>query len=262
MDLELINKVALVTAASRGLGYACAMALAAEGANVAICSRSKTRVRAAASRISKATGSEVIGVQADLTREDQLPLLVREVEKVFGPIDIFVFNTGNPPAGDFTSASDKDWALGFSLCLRPPIVLCRLILPKMRMRKFGRIIFLSSIFAQEPDKGYVVSSTFRAGLGALSKCLGREAGQDGVSVNLVCPGYFDTPLLHELARKHAKTLGKSSERVLSDWGKLSPARRLGSPAHLGALVALLASSQGSYIQGAAVPIDGGALHGL
>lgn len=262
MDLELTNKVALVTAASRGLGYACAMALAAEGAHVAICSRSKTRVRAAASRISKTTGSKVIGIQTDLTREEQLPRLVREVENVLGPIDIFVFNTGNPPAGDFASSADKDWVLGVSLCLRPPIVLCRLILPKMRKRKFGRIIFLSSIFAQEPDKGYVVSSTLRAGLGALSKCLAREAGQDGVSVNLVCPGYFDTPLLQELAGKHARALGKSSERVLSDWGKLSPAGRLGNPAHLGALVALLASPQGAYIQGAALPIDGGALHSV
>ncbi len=261
MDLGLANKVALVTAASRGLGYACAMALATEGAHVAICSRSKTRVRAAASRISKATGSKVIGIQTDLTREEQLPRLVREVEKVLGSIDIFVFNTGNPPAGDFASASDKDWALGFSLCLRAPIVLCRLILPKMRKRTFGRIIFLSSIFAQEPDKGYVVSSTLRAGLGALSKCLAREAGQDGVSVNLVCPGYFDTPLLHELARKQAKKLGKSSKQVLLEWGKLSPAGQLGTPSHLGALVALLASSQAGYIQGAAVPIDGGALHG-
>lgn len=259
MDLGLTNKVALVTAASRGLGYACAMALAAEGAHVAICSRSKARVQTAAARIVKATGSKVIGIQTDLTREEHLPRLVRSVEKVLGPIDIFVFNTGNPPAGTFAQASDKDWTLGFALCVRSPIVLCRRILPGMRKRKFGRIIFLSSIFAQEPDEGYVVSSTLRAGLGALSKCLARGAGRDGVSVNTVCAGYFDTPLLRGVAQKQSASSKKTAKELLSEWGRLAPIGRLGDPAEIGRLVVLLASPLTGYIQGATVPIDGGLL---
>ena len=261
MELGLTNRVALVTAASRGLGYACAMALAQEGARVAICSRSKTRIHAAASSIAKATGSRVIGIQTDLTKEEQLPQLVRHVESTLGSIEILISNTGNPPSGRFAITSDKAWALGTALCLRPPIVLCRHVLPGMRKRKSGRIIFISSTFALEPDEGYIVSSTMRAALGAFSKCLAREAGPDGVSVNVVCPGYCDTPLLRSLAQRHAVTLKKPFADILSAWAHLAPAGRLGRASDIGTLVALLASPVSGFIQGTAIPSDGGMLRG-
>lgn len=262
MELGLANRVALVTAASRGLGYASAMALAQEGARVAICSRSKTRIHAAASRIAKTTGSTVIGIHADLTKQQHLRRLACHVENALGPIEIFVSNTGNPPAGPFAVTNDKDWELGASLCLRPPIVLCRHILPGMKKRKFGRIIFLSSIFSREPDSGFVVSSTMRAALAALAKCISREVAKDGICVNHVCPGYFDTPLLRELARGHARRAGTTGAKVLTDWANLAPAGKLGAPSDLGTIVAWLASPHAEYLQGVTLPIDGGALHGI
>lgn len=257
MELGLSSKVALVTAASRGLGYACALELAKEGARVAICSRSMTRIQLAASRIAKATGAHVLAIRADVTKEMQLHRLVRSVECELGPIEILVSNTGNPPSGRFANTTDSDWELGTALCLRSPIILCRLILPGMIKRRFGRIIFLSSIFAREPNEKYVISSTLRAGLGAFAKCLVREVSHDGIRVNVVCLGYFDTPLLKECAGEASAASGKSAKRILFEWAKAIPSGQLGKPADLGSLVTYLASPMVGYLQGATIVLDGG-----
>jgi NAD(P)-dependent dehydrogenase (short-subunit alcohol dehydrogenase family) len=126
----------------------------------------------------------------------------------------------------------------------------------MRQRRFGRIILLSSVFGEEPDESYVVSSTFRAGLRAFAKCLAREAGPDGVCTNVVCPGYFDTPLLTESAAANGGNQ-KTANELLGSWAALSPAKRFGIPSELGSLVAWLASSHASYVNGTAIAIDGG-----
>jgi 3-oxoacyl-[acyl-carrier protein] reductase len=262
MELGINGKIALVTAASRGLGFACAQALASEGARVVICARHSRQLNAAVKRLRSLTGADVVGFQADLTEEQSLIDLVKRTEKEIGAIDILVMGTGHLPSGAFSEMSDDDWELGLSLTLRPARTLTKLLVPGMRKRKSGHVIFLSSIFALEPHPSYVVSSTYRAGLSAFAKCLSREAAQDGVVVNVVAPGYFDTPLLEELAAKRAKALGTTSKSVLKEWAKLSPTGRLGSPEELGTLVCLLASAKTAFVQGITIPIDGGFMKGI
>jgi len=257
MDLALNGKVALVTAASRGLGYGCAVALAQQGARVVICSRDRERIEDAAAAISKEAGGDVTGIRADLTVEEDLHRLVTTTEGVLGPIDILVMSTGNPPSGCSSEVTDSDWARGYALCLGGPIVLCRKILPRMRARRFGRIVFLSSVFAVEPHEGYVISSTLRPGISSFAKCLAREAGPDGVCVNVVCPGYVDTPLLRELAQQNAGASGKTSQEVLLEWANAAPVRRLGRQNELGSLVLFLCSPQGGFMNGSSIVWDGG-----
>ena len=259
MDLRLGDKVALVTAASRGLGFACARAIATEGARVAICSRSPERIGMAASQITKETGIDVLGVDADITSPDDVGRLVRTVAENLGPIDILVINTGNPPAGRLLDTSDTDWETGLSLCLRAPITLIRQVLPAMVERRFGRIIFLTSAFACQADERHVISSTLRAGVHLLAKSLAREFGQMGIRVNALAPGYFDTPLLHESANRESGRSGTPAGELLATWAAFAPVRRLGSPADLGAFVAYLCSPLADFVHGATIPVDGGLL---
>ncbi len=259
MNLGLRDTVALVTAASRGLGFACARAIAAEGARVAICSRSLERIGMAAASISKETGTEVLGLDADIVRPDDVSRLVRAVEQNLGPIEILVINTGNPPPGRLLDVSDSDWENGLSLCLRAPITLIRNVLPGMVERHTGRIIFLTSAFACRADEKHVISSTARAGVHQLAKSLAREYGPAGVRINALAPGYFDTPLLRQTAESESARNGVGITELLATWASYAPARRLGSPAELASLVAYLCSPSADFVHGAIIPVDGGLL---
>jgi 3-oxoacyl-[acyl-carrier protein] reductase len=259
VNLELDGKVAVVTAASRGLGFACARALAAEGARVAICSRSLERTSMAAAQITQETGTDVLGLDADITNPDDVARLIRTVAQELGPIDVLVINTGNPPAGRILDTTTSDWETGLSLCLRAPIALVRQVLPSMVERHFGRIIFLTSAFACEADETHVISSTIRAGVHVLAKSLAREYGPSGVRVNAIAPGYFNTPLLLEAAERESANNGAGVSELLAAWAAYSPARRLGNPAELGSLVAYLCSPAADFVHGATIPVDGGFL---
>lgn len=259
MDLGLAGKNALVTGASYGIGYACAEALAGEGVNVAICSRDEDKILSAAAKIAADKGVTSVGIAADLTDENDLKRLVESATEQMGPIDILVVSTGHPPTFPFSVASDDHWKQGMDLVLRPAIVLSRLVLDEMRKRKFGRIIFIGSIFGLEPEVSSVVQSTLRTGLNAMSKCIATEVAADGVTVNVICPGYFDTPLVRELAQQYANSQAVSVEKVLSDWTEYAPVKRFGKPSDLGALVAFLASERAEFITGTSVTIDGGAV---
>ncbi len=259
MDLGLSGKNALVTGASYGIGYACAKALADEGANVAICSRDANKIRLSAEKIASSNKAKITGIAADLTSEDDLKRLVQDAKESLGQIDLLVLSTGHPPTYPFSLATDEQWKHGTDLILRPAILLSRLLLDDMRKRKFGRIIFIGSIFGLEPEKTSVVQSTLRTGLNALAKCIATEVAADGVTVNVICPGYFDTPLVRELAQQYATSQNTSVEQVLSDWADYAPVKRFGKAEDLGALVAFLASPKAEFITGTTITIDGGAV---
>lgn len=262
MELNLQDKCALVTAASQGLGRACAEALAKEGAKVVICSRSTNRVSKAADEIASVTGSEVTGFICDLTKHQDIQKLVADTRKYLGRIDILVFNYGNPPPGSFFDLNLKQWREGMGLCFWPAIHLCRPIISEMQERRWGRIIFISSIFAKEPDSNYVVSSTLRAGLLGLAKCLARDMATYGVTINTILPGYFNTPLLRQLAEKEALQLGKNTEQVLQEWTATVPVGQLGDPHKLGKLVTFLSSDLAAHITGTTISMDGDILRGF
>lgn len=259
MDLKLQGKRALVTGASYGLGYACAQSLAEEGASVAICSRDEQKVKNAASQIAERTGARAVGINADLTNETDLQRVFDEANKFLGGIDILVVSTGHPPTYPFSQATDEQWKLGQELVLRPPIVLSRLVLPAMKKQNFGRIIFIGSIFGLEAESSSVVQSTLRTGLNAMAKCIATEVAEDGVTVNVICPGYFETPLVENLALQYANAQKTTRAEVLEDWKKYSPVKRFGKPEDLGALVAFLSSPKAEFITGTTVTIDGGAV---
>lgn len=259
MDLKLQGKRALVTGASYGLGFACAQALAEEGVCVALCARNEEKVQSAASDISQRTGMETCAISADLTNEDDLYRVFAEADIFLGGIDILVVSTGHPPTYPFSQATDEQWKLGEDLVLRPPIVLSRLVLPAMKERQFGRIIFIGSIFGLEAESSSVVQSTLRTGLNAMAKCIATEVAESGVTVNVICPGYFETPLVENLALQYANAQKTTRAEVLDDWRKYSPVKRFGKPEDLGALVAFLSSPKAEFITGTTVTIDGGAV---
>ena len=259
MDLELSGKTALITGASYGLGFACAKALAMEGVSIAMCARDKQKITSAAEQIATACRTKAIGIAADLTKEADMQNFVSEAKAFLGKIDILVVSTGHPPTHPFSVATDQQWSDGYELVLRPPITLTRLVLEDMRHRRYGRIIYIGSIFGIEPEQSSVVQSTLRTGLNALSKCVATEVAGDGVTVNVICPGYFDTPLVRELAKQYATSENASVDEILSAWAAYSPVRKFGKPEDLGALVSFLASPRGEFITGTSITMDGGAV---
>jgi len=262
MELGLRNKCALVTAASQGLGRACAEALAREGAQVAICSRSMERITRAADEINLKTGDKVLGFVCDITQADDIERLVTEVRSQLGHIDILVFNHGNPPPGSFLELDIEQWKAGLALCLWPAIRMCQFVVPEMKSRHYGRIIFISSIFAKEPDHNYVISSTLRSGLLGFAKCIARDLASYSITVNTVLAGYFDTPLLKQVAESHAIKFQKKLQQVVQEWANMIPTKTLADPLSLGQLVAWLSSSQANNLTGVAIPIDGGLINGI
>jgi 3-oxoacyl-[acyl-carrier protein] reductase len=259
MELSLKGKKALITGASYGLGYSCAKVLAEEGVDLAICGRDKDKVQNAAKELASNSSARVLGIRADLTVPCDLTSLVEQANNFLGDIDILIVSTGHPPTDPFTVTTDDDWRQGYDLVLQPPIALSRLVLKGMKEKKYGRIIYIGSIFGIEPEYSSVVQSTLRTGLNALSKCIATEVASYGITVNVICPGYFDTPLVRELAKKYAVSEHVSVDEILSSWAAHSPVKKFGNPEDLGALVALLASPRGEFITGTTITIDGGAV---
>ena len=229
MDLDLNGMKALVTGASYGLGFACAKSLSNEGVSVAICSRDQERVSAAAEEISSSTSNKAFGFAADLTQENDLSELVAKTKEYMGGIDILVLSTGHPPTYSFTNATDKHWEDGINLVLKPAIALTRALLPEMRRQKYGRLIYIGSIFGLQPESSSIIQSTLRTGLNAFSKCIATEVAAEGVTANVICPGYFETPLVKNLAAKYANEQSSSVDSVMDDWKSSSPTMTFGDP---------------------------------
>lgn len=261
MDLNLKNKRALITAGSYGLGYACAKSLSEEGAQVTICSRNAENVSTAVESIKSQTTNKVFGFPADLTKENELEEIVARANEAMGAIDILVVCTGHPPTYPFSKASDADWALGLDLILHPVIKLTRAVLPHMINQKFGRLIYIGSVFGLQPEVSSVIQSTLRTGLNSFSKCVATENAEYGVTANVICPGYFDTPLCRNLSQQYAEQQNKTADQVWQAWKEVSPIKEYGDPDDLGALVAFLASSHAKFLTGTSLCIDGGFLKG-
>jgi 3-oxoacyl-[acyl-carrier protein] reductase len=241
MDLGIAGKVALVTGASKGLGLGVATALVAEGATVAISSRSEDRITAAAQQIGAHPfvhdAADVSGAAA----------LIKRVEQELSPIEILVANSGGPPASpDALSFSLQQWHAAYELLLLGQIALIEAVLPGMRERRWGRVLSLSSSVVREPSPVLVLSSAHRAGLLAALKTISRQVAPDGVTINTLLPGLISTDRARELG-------ADSPERV-----RELPARRLGTVEEFAAAAAFLVSEPAAYITGTTLLIDGGA----
>jgi 3-oxoacyl-[acyl-carrier protein] reductase len=258
MDLGLREKVALVLAASKGLGRASAAALAAKGAFVTIGARNRQILEQTAWEIQNESGSRILAVPTDVTREEELQRIVATTIQEFGHIDILVNNAGGPPSGTFETVGDQQWQAAFELNFLSVVRLIRLVLPSMRPRGSGRIINIVSTSVKEPIEGLLLSNATRMAVIGLAKTLSIELAPENITVNNVCPGRFLTDRLrqgHLMKEKFAQ--GMSEAEVLSSIAHDIPMGRIGQPEELGALVAFLASKQAGYITGTTIQVDGG-----
>lgn len=256
MNLGLNNKIAIVCAASQGLGFAVADELAAEGANLVICSRRQDAIETAAELIRKHS-TEVIAVAADVAKPDDLKRIYDTAFERFGRVDILVTNSGGPSAGQFDSLDRKAWDDAVALLLHSVIDLTRLVLPGMKEQKWGRILNITSIASKQPVDNLMLSNSLRAGLTGFAKTLANEVAADGVTVNNILPGYTKTERLTELFDFIAEKEGISTDAVIARWETEIPMRRLGEPKEFAALAAFLVSERASYITGSSIAVDGG-----
>jgi 3-oxoacyl-[acyl-carrier protein] reductase len=263
MDLGLTGKVALVTAASKGLGRASALALAQEGAQITIASRNHDTLEQAAEEIRQRSGRAVLALPTDLHRPEEIASLVEKTINEFGGIDILVNNAGGPPSGIFETLSDEQWQAAFNLTLLSAVRLIRAVLPSMKQRQGGRIIHIVSSSVKQPIEGLLLSNALRPGVIGLAKTLSRELAPYQITVNNVCPGRILTDRLRQTSNIQAKMAqGQTEEEALRDLTKDIPLGRVGQPSELGAIVAFLASQQASYITGTTIQIDGGLIQSL
>ncbi len=262
MDLGLTNRVALVAAASKGIGFACARELAREGARVFLCSRDEKRASDAAEKIHQETGASVAGIGADVTDDRSVNRFVDLALERAGRIDILVTNAGGPPATSFEQTDLDLFRKAFELNALSAIRLAKLVLPGMKQQKWGRIVNITSVSVKQPIEGLILSNTVRAGLTGWAKTVATEVAADGVTVNNVAPGYTLTERQEELARGRSEALGKTSEEIIATWATQGPMGRIGQPEEIAAAVAFLASERASYITGVTLQVDGGWVRSL
>jgi 3-oxoacyl-[acyl-carrier protein] reductase len=253
MDLGLKGRRAVVAAASKGLGRACAEALIAEGAGVFINSRDATSIEATGKAI-KAAG----WLAGDLSRDGEPERLMVTAAQKLGGIDIVVVNAGGPPPGTFQTTALESWDDAFHLTLMSAVQLVRSALPHLKASDQGRIVFITSISVRQPIANLVLSNSLRAAVTGLAKTLALELAPDRISVNCIAPG----AILTDRIRNLAKARGGDVEENLKRQAESAPMKRIGDPAELGATCAFLCSRHAGYISGQTIGIDGAALAGV
>jgi 3-oxoacyl-[acyl-carrier protein] reductase len=258
MDLGLKGKVALVTAASKGMGKACALGLAAEGARVAMCARNEGDLEAAVDEVKSATRGEVLGVAADVTRIEQVRALVGRVKDALGAPDILIANCGGPPRGYFDEFDDAAWYGAVEVSLMSTVRLVREVLPGMRARRWGRILTIQSVSVKQPLPELLLSNAVRPGVAGMMKTLAAQLGKENILVNTLCPGRILTDRL----MGGLKASGLSREEYLARQGAEIPLGRVGTAEEFANVAVFLASERASYVTGVAIQVDGGLVRGL
>ncbi len=257
MELGIKGRVAMVAAASKGLGKAAAAALAKEGCRVSICGRDPEALEAARAEL---VGS-VLAVRCDVTNPADLEDWFKATLAAFGQVDILVTNTGGPPAATFMDLTEAQWESGVQSTLLNAVRMSRLVLPGMRERKWGRIVHITSLVAKQPTPLLTISSTLRAGLSALTKTMATEFGPDNVLVNALLPGHVMTDRQVHLAEVRARQDGTTVEDYFEKANASIPVRRLGRPEEVGDVIAFLCSERASYLTGSSIQVDGGIIQG-
>lgn len=257
MELGLKGRVALVTAASKGIGLGVARVLAGEGMKVAISARTSASLEKARAELAGETGSEILAVSADMTVRDDLERLVDATTKRFGGVDVLVYNAGPPKTGTFAELGDADWEEATRLLLLSAVTLTKGVLPGMKAKRWGRLIFITSFTLKQPVANLVLSNTVRLSVAGLSKSLSRELAPDGITSNVIVQGYVRSDrMLHIVEERAAKT-GASLEETYREMAKSIPLGRYAEPEEVGSLAAFIASEKGSYLNGGVFTIDGG-----
>jgi 3-oxoacyl-[acyl-carrier protein] reductase len=246
MDLGIAGRVALVLGASKGIGRGIAGALAAEGARVAVASRSAERLAPVAEEL----GDGARAFAADTSDLERMRSLPAEVESEMGPVEILVLNTGGPPRGTALEHGVDEWERAYRSLVLAPRVLCEAVVPGMRERGWGRIVSVASSSIREPIPGLALSNSNRMATVGFLNTLAREVAGDGITVNTIATGRFATD-------RFAEPFGGDLEEAERLGSADVPAGRLGTPEEFGDLVAFVASERAAYLTGTIIPLDGG-----
>lgn len=258
MQLGIEGRVAMVAAASKGIGKAIAMALANEGCHVSICARSEEELERTGMEIAGETRTYVV----DVTSAEDLEWWVQQTREDLGDPSILITNTGGPPAGSINDMTDEQWQSGFDSTLMNVVRLVRAVAPTMSEAKWGRIVHVSSLVAKDPSQLLPISSTLRSGLMALTKIQARELAPHGITVNGVLPGHTLTARQFHLSRIRGEREGISSERALELQAEEVPMKRLATPEEIASVVAFLCGRPAAYLTGQSIAVDGGLSGGI
>lgn len=263
MDLGLTGKRALIMGGSRGLGRGIAEALAAEGASVALVSRNQAGLdRAAAEIAAKFPGSTVTSVAGDLATSGSVAAAYHAVVERIGGVDILVNNSGGPPPTPVSGVAPDLWRSQFEAMVLAIIGLTDLAMPAMRAQKWGRVLTIASSGVIQPLAAIGISNTLRSALVGWSKTLSADVAADGVTVNMLIPGFIETERLVEIDKVKAQRESKSLEQVAEESRKAIPLGRYGTVEEFGAVAAFLASAKASYVTGTLMRIDGGVIRSV
>jgi 3-oxoacyl-[acyl-carrier protein] reductase len=257
MDLGLKGKVAMVAGASRGLGFAVARGLAAEGVKVSLSSRDEAKIADAGKRISAETGSDTLATAVDVRSADSIAAWYQKTFDKFGGIDLLYVNAGGPPAGTTLSFDDDAWKAAFELLVLSAVRMVRLAVPSMKSRGGGAIVVATSSAVKEPIPNLALSNIVRSAVAAMSKTLANELAGDKIRVNHLLPGRIDTDRVRELDMGRAKAAGTSADDIKAAYSKVIPLGRYGDPAEFGSAAVFLFSDAARYITGASLQVDGG-----
>jgi 3-oxoacyl-[acyl-carrier protein] reductase len=257
MELGLTNKVAWITGGSAGIGYGCAHALAAERALVAISARDANRLSDAARRIESETGNRCIGVPLDVNDGDAIARCANEIAETLGPIDIMVSNAGGPTPGTFAELSDDNLSDAFRLTVASAWRLSAAVVPRMKERRSGCLIFITSSSTKEAIDGLLLSNTARAAIVGMNKTLSRELGPHGIRCICVAPGRVATDRAADLDKRAAEAAGITPAEARAKREARIPLGRFAQPDELGSVVAFAASEKASYLTGVSLLVDGG-----
>jgi 3-oxoacyl-[acyl-carrier protein] reductase len=257
MDLGLRDRVAIVGGASKGIGRATAMMLAAEGCRVAVAARTADALERTAQEIRDATDAEVLAVPCDMASYDHIRRLVAATVERFGAIDIVVNNAGGPPLGRFEAHDDDAWYRALDQNMMSIVRTVREALPWLRKSGQGRVVNITSTGVKEPIDGLILSTAARLGATGLAKTLSRELGPEGITVNTVGPGFTLTDRIRPVLEAQARG-GRSFEEVAEEHAQRIPTRRIGQPEDVAAMIVFLASAQARQVSGQTILVDGGA----
>ena len=262
MDLGLRDRVAIVMGGSTGLGRAVALELAREGMKVAVVARDEPRLRRAAEEIAAETGAEMLPLAADVTDPGAADRVVAETVRRWGTVHVAMANAGGPPSTTFETTTAEQVVQALELNLLSAVRLAMAAVPHMKEQRWGRFVALTSMSVKQPVPGLILSNTARPGVVGFVKTMATELAPFGITCNVVAPGFFRTGRAEELALKRAAWEGRPVEEVSRDTAARIPARRMGEPEELAALVAFLASERAAYLTGATLQVDGGYTQGL